>query len=242
MNDFFTGAKYVFRGCRSFYGDPAAWKYCIFPVCLMTALYVLLYIGVFIATGSLVEHLTGAAARLPEYLAWLEVCIRWGIWIGGTAAFFILLAGSVTMMYELIAGFFFDALADHYEKKTFGTTAVPFSWKGTLLFTAAAIRFALGTLVILMVLFPVNLFLPFIGQILTAFIMGYCLGISSMMSSAGRNGIPLAELREAARRRRLLVTGFGVTAYLLLLIPFVTLFLLPALVLGGAELRCRELS
>ena len=145
-------------------------------------------------------------------------------------------------MTELIAGFFFDALADHYEKKTFGTTAVPFSWKGTLLFTAAAIRFALGTLVILMVLFPVNLFLPFIGQILTAFIMGYCLGISSMMSSAGRNGIPLAELREAARRRRLLVTGFGVTAYLLLLIPFVTLFLLPALVLGGAEMRCRELS
>lgn len=242
LKDFLTGSGYVFRGCRQFYGDRTAWKYCILPVGLLLVFYIFLYAGVFCVTGILVERVIASCERLPEYLAWLEVCIRWGIWLGSSLAFFFLLAGTVTTMYELLGGLFFDGLTDYYERKTFHTEPAENGWRAQLNLTVSAAFYAFRTLVFLFLLLPVNLFLPLLGQVLTVVIMGYCLGVSSMMSSAGRNGIRMADLRRAARKRRVVVMGFGATAYLLLLIPFVTLFLLPGLVIGGAEMRCRELS
>ena len=46
----------------------------------------------------------------------------------------------------------------------------------------------------------------------------------------------------AALARKFAVAGFGITAYLLMLIPFAALFLLPGLVIGGSELFNRELK
>ena len=239
VKDFLTGAGYVFRGCSQFYGDRAAWKYCLLPVTLMLVFYILLYISVFAVTGILVDRAMGACERLPEYLSWLEVCIRAGIWLGSSVVFFLLLAGTVTTVYEVMGGIFFDSLTDHYEKKTFHTVAADTGWQEKFRFTVAAALYALRTLVFLVLLLPVNLFLPVLGQVLTVAVMGYCLGVSGMISSAGRNGLQMAELRSAARKRKAVVTGFGATAYVLLMIPFVTLLLLPGLVIGGAEMRCR---
>ena len=92
VKDFLTGAGYVFRGCSQFYGDRDAWKYCLLPVTLMLVFYILLYISVFAVTGILVDRAMGACERLPEYLSWLEVCIRAGIWLGSSVVFFLLLA------------------------------------------------------------------------------------------------------------------------------------------------------
>ena len=69
LKDFLTGAGYVFRGCRQFYGDRTAWKYCILPVGLLLVFYIFLYAGVFCITGILVDRVIASCERLPEYLA-----------------------------------------------------------------------------------------------------------------------------------------------------------------------------
>ena len=242
VKDFLTGAGYVFRGCRSFYSDRSAWKYSLWPLATLLVFYVLLYAGVYIFTGFLVDRAMGACRRLPEYLAWLDVCIRWGIRLGSIAVYFTLLAGTALMVYELLGGLFFDGLTDHYERKTFHTEPVAIGWKANVHFMLSAIYFAVRTMVILVILQVFSIFFPVIGPVLTVLIMGYFFGISSMMGSANRNGIRMAELRRIARKKKAAVTGFGATAYVLLLFPLITIFLLPGLVIGGSELRCRELS
>ena len=72
--------------------------------------------------------------------------------------------------------------------------------------------------------------------------MGYCVGIAYMLTPANTRGLALADMRARVSGRRSVVLGFGLTAYLLLLIPFATLFLLPGIVLGGADLVNRELA
>ena len=242
VKDFLTGAGYVFRGCCSFYSDRSAWKYSLWPLVLLLVFYVLFYAGVYVFTGFLVDRAMGICRRLPEYLAWLEGCIRWGIWLGSTAVCFFLLAGTAIMVYELLGSLFFDGLTDHYERKTFHTEPAVIGWKENVRFMFSAVCFAVRTLVILMVLQVFNLFFPVIGPVLNVLIMGYFFGISGMMGSASRNGIRLKDLRCLARKRKAAVTGFGATAYVLLLFPLITIFLLPGLVIGGSELCCRELS
>ena len=67
-------------------------------------------------------------------------------------------------------------------------------------------------------------------------IMGYYIAISYMICSANNRNVPISKLHTLAKKKGALTLGFGVTAYVLLLIPFSTIILLPGLVLGGAEL------
>ncbi len=235
--DFFAGVTYVFRGCKAFYCDLSAWKYSICPICLMVLFYVLLFAGIFWLTGIAVDYAVNCFEQVPEYMKWFVVVVRWGIWISCVLISVLVLLGTVTLLYEFFGGLFFDALTDYYEKKTFGTEAVKSSLKQNVKFIIDTILFALWTLSVLLFFIVLGFFFPLFGQILTIFIMGYYLAVSCMMSSAFRNGMQLADLRRAARGRIALLTGFGSMAYLLMLLPFLSILLLPGLVLGGAELR-----
>ena len=242
MNDFQLGCSYVFRGIQNFFQDRSCWKYAVFPAIPVLLIYLVFLCFVFRWTGIGAEWAASMAAGWPEWISWIAVPLQWGIWFCGVAAGFFLMAVTVSLLYELFGGLFFDALTDHYEKKTFGTTAPAVPLKQNISFTVASILFGIRSLFILLFLILISFFLPVAGQILTALVMGYFLGISCMMSSAGRNGESLAALRAAAGKRRWLTAGFGVTANLLLMFPFAALLLLPCFVVGASEMRCRELS
>ena len=105
-----------------------------------------------------------------------------------------------------------------------------------------SLLFGVRTSVLFVFLFILSLIFPVAGQLLLACSMGYCAGIAYMLTPANTRGLTLADMRARIGGRRWAVLGFGLTAYLLLLIPFATLFLLPGLVLGGTDLADRELA
>ena len=67
------------------------------------------------------------------------------------------------------------------------------------------------------------------------------MGITYLVCSANNSGISIPKIRSIAKRRVATILGFGMTAYVLLLIPFATIILLPGLVLGGSDLFNNEL-
>lgn len=245
IRDFADGAACVWRGCRAFHRDRAVlWQYAVLPMLILLGVYALLFWGIFAVTGLVMERVV---AQITELLAWcgntqwLANGVAWLIRGVVMVASLFLAAVSLSTLYEVFGGVFFDAMIDKFESRNYGTTAPEISFRQNIRFLLESIFYGLRNFVILLVLLLLSL-LTVAGVILPPLIMGYLLGVSYMISSANRNGMGLKELRYLSRKRRALVLGYGVTAYLLLMIPFLAVFFLPGLVLGGSVLFNEKLT
>ena len=67
------------------------------------------------------------------------------------------------------------------------------------------------------------------------------MGITYLICSANNSGVSIPKIQSIVKKRIATILGFGVTAYVLLLIPFATIIILPGLVLGGSDLFNNEL-
>ena len=85
----------------------------------------------------------------------------------------------------------------------------------------------------LLLLIP-PLLIPVAGLIPAVAVVGYRFGLSYAFSSAFARRIDVREVRRRARPHRAAVVAFGGLSYLLLLIPFAAVFLLPGFALGGS--------
>ena len=242
LGSFLAGAACVGTGIRAFYGDFRAWKYVLLPWALMIGVYLLFFRLVYVFTGRLTDWLHEALAGLPSYLAWLNGLCQGSVWLLAGVGSLLLLALTVSVVYAMLGGIFFDALAGYRLRTGFGLETMTFAWGRTVRFMWSSFLFGLETAVVGGAVFLLSFFLPVAGPILLAAVFGAYLALSLMIGTANCMGVPLPELRRRARRNRAAVLGFGVTAYLLLLIPFAMLFLLPGLTMGGADLFARYLT
>jgi len=240
VKEFFQGVTYVARGCSAFYGDRRAWRYAAMPLGILLVVYLLGFWGIIRLSGLLGEWLNELWAGLPSWLCWLHSVVSGTSYLLGAVVGLLLLGTTFCMVYEIFGGFFFDALVEYHERKRWGRAPAELSLAGNIRSCADALLFACKVLFYNVALVIVSLFFPVAGQILLVAVMGYYLGVSYMICSAGNCGLRISELLKALAGKRLLVTGFGVAAYLLLLVPFATIFLLPGLVLGGVELFHEE--
>ena len=236
LSDFLLGAAYAVRGCGEFCRDKRLWKYAVLPVCLLLCVYAAVFWGVFHVSGMLAENLVRGMEGLPSYLSWLHACVRGLVRALGVLLALVLLATSVGALYELFGGLFFDALTGCFEERKFGTAPRRLSFAGNISYSLATLAFALRSTFIILFFLLLSFFFPVLGQILLVIAAGQCMGISYMVCSGNNNGLSVPRLRAAAKKKRALVLGFGVAVYLMLMIPFAAVILLPGFTLGGSLL------
>lgn len=236
IQDFLHGGSYIAKGWKAFYGDKRAWKFALFPFLIMFIFYAFAAWGIFYLFRICSEKLTAVIQELPDWISWLGAVASGIISLFSFLFIILFLAATICTFYEFFGGLFFDSLTAYYEKKEFNTTPRAMTFRENLRYTWDSFCWGIRVVIIFCALFILSSLLPIVGPVLLIGIMGYFFGISYMICSANNNHVSIEQLKLICSQKLALVAGFGVTAYLLLSIPFVAIFLLPALVLGGSEL------
>lgn len=233
---FFRGAAYVPRGCRDFYFDVKAWKYAFAPLFVLSALYGLGTWKLIDLSRKYGEIVSEKMTSLPHFLSSLTKLVNGFSYVIGIVIALILLATTIGTLYELFGEFFFDSLVEYYEKRKYKIHPNSFTLLSFLVFCLDSLFFAIRTFLVFVFFFVLSLFFPVAGHTLLVIFMGYYTGISYMICSANNGGLRISQMRKLASRKKASVLGFGIVTYLLLMIPFATIFLLPGMVLGGSAL------
>lgn len=241
LTEFLDGATYVTKGCRSFYKDRKAWRYAIVPIVIMAVLYALFFGIVLYFTGIWADHINEWLSGLPAWLSWITSAICGLSYVLSFAIAVLVLGTTICSFYEMFGGFFFDSLVEYYEQKKYGIVPGNHSVMDNVKICVDSILFGIRTSALFIFLLLLGLFFPIIGQILLIVFMGYYMGITYLICSANNSGVSIPKIQSIVKKRIATILGFGVTAYVLLLIPFATIIILPGLVLGGSDLFNNEL-
>lgn len=242
------GLSYGLRGMRFVYlTHPGLVRFWIFPILITGgALLAVLY-----GTGSFYEDLSA--------LVWAWVPESWNAADGAAGAFVKafrwligLVVGLVTALLGLVVVFllssviaapFNDALSEAVESILTGEPAPPFSFKRMVADVFRTIRLELVKVffyaAVVGPIFVFSLFLPGIGQAVS--LVGFALtaiylGIDYIDWPAARRDWSVRDRLAFTRRQLAAVAGFGTGVWLLLFIPIVNLFFMPAAVAGGTML------
>ena len=208
MKDIFNGISYVFKGIHAYYSDRTLWKYGFLPLLCLVCFYFVIFFLCFY---------------------FLEGLVFWLVFLSLVLIFVPL---TLSLLYELAGGVFFDLLIEKYAEKN--SLLPPPQIKGRFLhFVADTVRFNIKSILLMCILIPASLVLPLAGQILVFLYLGNRNGKVWLLPALYFYGKTYDSSGEILKEKRLLVTSFGTTLTFLLSIPFAALFLLPSLALGG---------
>lgn len=245
---FARGLSYALRGGRFVYFQhPKLARYWVLPI-LITGVALA---SVFYGAGTLHDDLGGAVwSLLPEswseatgVLGWLATALRWLVEL--VAGLLITLLGLVLVLVlsSVIAAPFNDALSEAVEHILTGGAPPPFSLRRMLADIVRTIRLEVGKVLLYAVIvgpmFLASFFLPGIGQVIS--IVGFALtavylGIDYVDWPAARRDWSVGDRIAFTRRQLPAMAGFGTGVWVLLFIPLVNLFFMPAAVAGGTML------
>ncbi|MCZ6807445.1 MAG: EI24 domain-containing protein [Deltaproteobacteria bacterium] len=245
---FARGLSYPFRGMRFVYfRHPKLARYWVFPI-LITAVALF---GVFYGAASYYDDL-GEAVWSWMPASWDEATGWVATLLGALRGFIELLLGLllallglvlVVILSSIVAAPFNDALSEAVEHILTGEPAPSFSFKRMVADIVRTIRLeALKVLVYAAVVGPMFLasfFVPGVGQLIS--LVGFALtaiylGVDYVDWPAARRGWSVADRVTWTRQRLAAVAGFGTGVWVLLFVPLVNLFFMPAAVAGGTML------
>jgi len=245
---FARGLSYALRGMRFVYIEhPRLARYWVFPI-LITGFAL---VSVFYGAGSYYDDLAGALWSLfPE--SWNEAtgwvggflkALRWLIELVAGVLIALLGLVLVLLLSSVAAAPFNDALSEAVEHVLTGEPAPPFSFGRMVADIARTIRLELLKVLVYAAvvgpLFLASFIVPGVGQVLSlvAFALtAVYLGIDYVDWPAARRNWSVRDRVTFARRQLPAVAGFGTGVWLLLFIPLVNLFFMPAAVAGGTIL------
>ncbi|WET05122.1 EI24 domain-containing protein [Lentisphaerota bacterium ZTH] len=246
LSDFFAGIKTFFSGIKLFYGNWRYWHYAIIPMLIILLLYGL---GIWAYFEYLNPWLLSLLPDPSAHAAWLKYFIYPLRWLTATAAFlagFSILLLGVTTIYTIFSSPFFDTMVAKIEKNEFSFKYYePRGWKFIVFMFHSIYDSAVLNLITIfwtIVLFPLSFFVPVAGPVLYAAVVGYFFALSFLVYSAEHRCIRRRQYKLFLRGNRVKVLGFGLAAYILSLIPFAMILLLPAAVTGATVLfnRCLD--
>jgi CysZ protein len=238
-----AGAADVLRGIGLFLGTPGVRLLGIVPV-LLAGLLLLGLLGLLVAyLDELADLLTPFADRWDERSRTL---VRVGtglvVLLGSTA----LLVVSFAVICQIIGQPFYERISDRIEHRLGAPppgTDTPW-WRS---FPRASLESALllaMTLACTAPLFVLGLF-PVVGQtvvpVLQALVAGFFLAVELLAIPLERRGLRLGGRLRFVWRHRAQTLGFGITAFLLFLVPLMNVLAMPGAVVG-ATLLVRRLS
>ena len=195
------------------------------------------------------DWLSFLIASVPEWLEWLG----WIIWLLFALLALVIYAFTFTVFANLIGSPFYGIIAervialergDSNEMQTSASALLTTAWSSfrrelqiIAYMLPRTIGIALVTLVISFVPL-INILAPLIAASWAA----WSLALQYMDYPADSDELSFTEVRQRAGKQRLLSLSFGLSALVAAAIPLVNLLLLPATVIGGTLLWCREYS
>ncbi len=241
---FWQGLRYPVRGARLVYLEhPGLVRIWIVPV--------LLTFGALLGAGwfALGQHadLAEALWREPSGEAWWVEPLRW-LHQGFEWIVLLVLLGAALLLAVVLSSVFAapfnDALSERVEGLVTGRPPPPFSWSRLLGDVLATVTLeAVKWTVYLLVMGPLwllSLWVPGVGQVLYA-VFGFLfsavyLAVDFVDYAAARAGWTLGARLGLLRRRPAAMLGFGTALWVLLFVPLLNLFFMPAAVAGGTLL------
>jgi CysZ protein len=238
-----AGATDVLRGIGLFLRTPGVRLLGILPV-ILAALLVLVLLGLLVAyLDELTDAVTPFADRWDESSRTLiRVGAGLALLLGSTAVLVV----SFTVITQIIGQPFYERISDRVERQLGGPPGgADAPWWRT--FPRASLESALLlalTLACTTPLLVLGLF-PVVGQsvvpVLQALVAGFFLAVELLAIPLERRGLHLAGRLRFVWRHRAQTLGFGVTAFLLFLVPLMNIVAMPGAVVG-ATLLVRRLS
>jgi CysZ protein len=240
-----AGGADVLRGIGLFLGTPGVRLLGILPV-VLAALLVLALLGLLVVyLDELAGALTPFADRWDESSRTL---VRVGAGLALLLGSMAVLVVSFTVIAQIIGQPFYERISDRVEHQLGvqrGPERLDAPWWWT--FPRASLESALLlalTLACTAPLFVLGL-IPVLGQtvvpVLQALVAGFFLAAELLAIPLERRGLHLAGRLRFVWRHRAQTLGFGVTAFVLFLVPLMNVLAMPGAVVG-ATLLVRRLS
>jgi CysZ protein len=238
-----AGGADVLRGIGLFLGTPGVRLLGMLPV-VLAALVVLTLLGLLVAyLDELAAALTPFADRWNESSRTL---VRVGAGLALLLGSTVVLVVSFTVIAQVIGQPFYERISDRIEHQLGAPPpGADAPWWRT--FPRASLESALLlalTVACTVPLFVLGLF-PVLGQtvvpVLQAVVAGFFLAVELLAIPLQRRGLDLAGRLRFVWRHRAQTLGFGVTAFLLFLVPLMSVLAMPGAVVG-ATLLVRRLS
>jgi CysZ protein len=238
-----AGGADVLRGIGLFLGTPGVRLLGMLPV-VLAGLVVLTLLGLLVAyLDELAAALTPFADRWNESSRTL---VRVGAGLALLLGSTVVLVVSFTVIAQIIGQPFYERISDRIEHQLGAPPAgADAPWWRT--FPKASLESALLlalTVACTAPLFVLGLF-PVLGQtvvpVLQAVVAGFFLAVELLAIPLQRRGLDLAGRLRFVWRHRAQTLGFGVTAFLLFLVPLMSVLAMPGAVVG-ATLLVRRLS
>ncbi len=240
--DFSKGAGWLLRGIAYFYRTPSLWKYALIPFLLTLLLYGVLFLAAVRYGIPFLLDLLPDPEGHPGWTRWLIHPLRWlaalSCWLG------LLLTAILTLstVYEFLGTPFFDGMVVRVERERYGRKCTPLPFQQNLVCAFQSGMFSMVTMVLAVGFFFCSLLLPVVGPLLMGLVIGYRMALTYLFSPGFNRGLDVRGIQAGTGKRNMLILGFGITAYLLLMIPFISIFLIPAFVVSGILLYNEELE
>ena len=231
------GADYVFQGVREFYKYKQLWKYAI-PSFVFTlivniaAVCFLLMKGVPFAQYYLAKVLGFLPASAVDPVRMVFTVLIW-------LTFLISLSALSYTLFEFTGCFFFARMVACYEREILHSNNAPLTLKIEFRDIVESGMYTVGTVILAVLLCVLGFFLPIIAEFVKAFAIGFRYAVSYASEAGFNRNIRLQNLPKLIPSN--VTASFGVTVYFLLLLPFISLFLIPGFFIGGTIMADREI-
>jgi CysZ protein len=234
----FSGAGYLGRGLKMWSSNPRAMFLGAIPPLLVGAVYVAIGIAFVMNLDAIVAWMTPFADGWDDGAQLLLRGIFGFALVAAVVVMGIFTFTAVTLtvgdpFYERISREVEGALGDAPEELDESV------WTGLWRGIGGGVRFLLLTASVGLALFVLG-FIPLVGQtvvpVIGAFFGGWFLAIELSGFAFESRGLRLRDRRHTLGANRARSVGFGLVTYLLFLIPFVSVLVMPAAVAGATML------
>jgi CysZ protein len=229
LTKFASGVSCLFRGLADLATCPGMWPWALLPLVLNLLVFSLVLVAA-----------VWAAAHYASGLSESGWGVLWGSLAGLAAFALVLLLSFFTfgLVAPVLAAPFNEMLSQQAERRLTGSTGelkdrplatelLRAAWSATKLF-----------LLEVAVVFPALLLLliPFAGVVLFAIPAGLFIALAYLDYPLDRRKLGVRQKLAFCRRHAAEVMGFGLTAYLVMMVPFLNVLMIPVAAVAGARL------
>ena len=248
------GIDYLWQGIRDFYIHHFLWRFMAVPLAATLSANIAVGIAAHCwALPTIGQHLAKwqEESRMFRWLCQAMTYVTVHLFnIApeklGTLLFWLAVGYGMSLVslavFSLAGGFFFPAMSEMYELRVLKLPKRPRpSRSRRVRMMAGRLGYSLFLGIMLILLGVGMMILPVVGFLVAAWLGGYCYTLIFMSEAGFRRGWSIPRMNFYFSGRRDLLYGFGMTAFFLMQLPFIAVFLLPGFYLGGTLLVEREI-